>query len=192
MSLLDNAEERIIDSLFVLHSISRSKEVESMKSKSKITWKSKKSWRDKMEKPAESKVVDVPPKMQKRFGTGKMIIATPMIIDGIVRKIPKGKLATVVQIMDKLCEDFGTDTACPMTTGIFLGIVAKAAEEDRAAGRKKIAPYWRVLKSNGELNPKFPGGMETHAAKLEAEGHEIEKIRKTWKVRDFEKRLAEL
>ncbi len=137
-------------------------------------------------------MVDVPPKMQKRFGTGKMIIATPMIIDGIVRKIPKGKLATVAQIMDKLCEDFGTDSACPMTTGIFLRIVAEAAEEDRAAGREGIASYWRVLKTKGALNPKYPGGMEAHAAKLEAEGHTVEKIRKTWKVQDFEKRLAKL
>ena len=151
-----------------------------------------KSWRDKRDKPQEPKVVNVPEKMQKRFGTGRMIIATPMIIDGIVRKIPKGKLVTVSAIMDRLAEDFGTDSACPITTGIFLGIVAKAAEEDRAAGREQIAPYWRVLKSKGALNPKFPGGMEAHAAKLEAEGHEISKIRKTWKVRDFEQRLTEL
>ncbi len=149
-------------------------------------------WRDKLEKPQEPKVVDVSEKMQARFGKGKMIIATSMIIDGIVRKIPKGKLTTVSTIMDRLCEDFGTDSACPMTTGIFLGIVAKAAEENRAAGRKKIAPYWRVLKSKGALNPKFPGGMDAHAAKLEAEGHEIDRTRKTWKVQDFSKRLARL
>lgn len=149
-------------------------------------------WRDKLEKPQEPKVVDVSEKMQARFGKGKMIIATPMIIDGIVRKIPKGKLTTVSAIMDRLCEEFGTDSACPMTTGIFLGIVAKAAEEDRAAGHKQIAPYWRVLKSKGALNPKSPGGIEAHAEKLQAEGHTVEKIRKTWKVRDFSKQLVRL
>ena len=151
-----------------------------------------KSWRDKRDKQQEPKIVDVPEKMQARFGKGKMIIATPMIIDGIVRKILKGKLATVGQIMDRLCADYKTEAACPMTTGIFLNIVAKAAEEDRAAGRKGIAPYWRVLKTKGALNPKFPGGMEAHAAKLEEEGHEIDRTRKTWKVKNFEKRLAEI
>jgi hypothetical protein len=151
-----------------------------------------KSWREKRDKPQEPKVVDVPAKMQKRFGKGRMIIATPTIIDGIVRKIPKGKLTTVSAIMDRLVADFGTDSACPITTGIFLNIVAKAAEEDRAAGRKQIAPYWRVLKSKGALNPKYPGGMQAHAAKLEEEGHEIDKVRKTWKVADYEKRLAKL
>ena len=149
-------------------------------------------WRDKLDKPQEPKVVDVPEKMQARFGTGRMIIATPMIIDGIVRKIPKGKLVTVSVIMDRLAQDSGADSACPMTTGIFLRIVAEAAEEDRAAGRKEIAPYWRVLKTKGALNPKYPGGMEAHAAKLEEEGHEIDKVRKTWKVVDFEKQLAKI
>lgn len=151
-----------------------------------------KSWREKRDKPQEPKVVEVPAKMQKRFGKGKMIIATPMIIDGIVRTIPKGKLATVSAIMDRLAADFDTDSACPITTGIFLNIVAKAAEEDRAAGRKRIAPYWRVLKTKGALNPKYPGGMQAHAAKLEEEGHEIDKVRKTWKVTDYEKRLVKL
>lgn len=154
--------------------------------------KSKKSWRDKLEKPAEPKIVEIPERMRKQWGPGTMVIGTAMLVDSLVRKVPSGKLVTVSQIMDRLAQDSGADSACPMTTGIFLRIVAEAAEEDRAAGRKEIAPYWRVLKTKGALNPKFPGGIEGHAAELEAEGHEISKIRKTWKVRDFEKRLAEL
>jgi alkylated DNA nucleotide flippase Atl1 len=120
-----------------------------------------------------------------------MVIATPRIIDGIVRKIPRGKLVTVAQIMDRLCADYETEAACPMTTGIFLNIVAKAAEEDRAQRQGQIAPYWRVLRTKGTLNPKFPGGMDAQAEKLIKEGHEIDRTRKTWKVQDFEKRLAE-
>jgi alkylated DNA nucleotide flippase Atl1 len=151
-----------------------------------------KSWREKRDKEQAPMVVKIEGKMRERFGPGRMVIATPKIIDGIVRKIPEGRLVTVGQIMDRLCADYNTETACPMTTGIFLNIVAKAAEEDRAAGRKQIAPYWRVLKSKGALNPKFPGGMDAHAAKLEAEGYEIDRTRKTWKVADYEKRLANL
>lgn len=149
-------------------------------------------WRDKRDKLAEPQIVDVPPKMQPRFGPGRMVIATPKIIDGIVREIPKRKLATVSQIMEKLCRDFKTDSACPITTGIFLNIVARAAEEERAAGQKDLAPYWRVLKTGGALNPKYPGGMEEHARMLADEGHKISKVRKTWKVQNFEKRLAEI
>lgn len=149
-----------------------------------------KSWREKRDKKLEPQVVKIEGKMRERFGPGRMVIATPKIIDGMVRKVPKGKLATVNQIMNGLCEEYGTDAACPMTTGIFLGIVAKAAEEERAAGMKRIAPYWRVLKTKGTLNPKYPGGMENQAEKLEAEGHRIDKTRKTWKVNNFEKQLV--
>ncbi|MBD3284986.1 hypothetical protein GF359_01295 [candidate division WOR-3 bacterium] len=149
-----------------------------------------KSWREKRDKEQEPQVVKIVGKMRDRFGPGKMVIATPGIIDGMVRKVPEGKLATINQIMDKLCEEYETEAACPMTTGIFIGIVAKAAEEERAAGMKRIAPYWRVLKTKGALNPKYPGGMETQAVRLEQEGHKIDRTRKTWRVADFEEKLV--
>ena len=34
-------------------------------------------------------------------------------------------------------------------------------------------PYWRTLKANGELNEKYPNGIEAQKEKLEAEGHTI-------------------
>ena len=57
-----------------------------------------------------------------------------------------------------------------------------------------MAPYWRVTKSDGSLNPKFPGGVEAQARRLEAEGHKIELSRtgKPKKVRNFEKYLVKL
>jgi alkylated DNA nucleotide flippase Atl1 len=67
-----------------------------------------------------------------------------------------------------------------------------AAEEDLQIGKKRITPYWRVIKSNGSLNPKFPGGVKAQAARLKKEGHKIisGKGRKPPKVQNFEKSLA--
>ena len=61
-------------------------------------------------------------------------------------------------------------------------------------GKKDITPYWRTLKSKGELNQKYPGGVETQTARLEAEGHTIEpsKGKKPPKVKDFEEALVEV
>jgi hypothetical protein len=61
-------------------------------------------------------------------------------------------------------------------------------------GRKDITPYWRTLKSKGELNEKYPGGVEGQAIRLQAEGHTIEpgKNNKPRKVKDFEKELVEV
>ena len=79
-----------------------------------------------------------------------------------------------------------------MTMGIFLMIVAQAAEEDFQAGKKRISPYWRVIKSDGSLNPKFPGGVQAQALHLKEEGHDIvaDKGNKPPRVRDFEKALV--
>jgi len=81
-----------------------------------------------------------------------------------------------------------------MTTGIFAGIAARAAEEMATEGKKDITPYWRTLKSKGELNEKYPGGLEAQAIRLRAEGHTIElgKNNKPRKVKDFEKELVEV
>jgi len=32
---------------------------------------------------------------------------------------------------------------------------------------------WRTLKAGGELNPKYPGGVEGQRARLESEGHKV-------------------
>ncbi len=85
-------------------------------------WKSRKSWREKLERPPEGlpKVVDGPPKWEKRFGGRRVLVPTPLQVDELIRKIPKGKLATVRQIRDRLAKDSGADATCPMTTGIHL------------------------------------------------------------------------
>ncbi len=156
-------------------------------------FKSRTSWREKLEKkhPSHGKVVDIPPKMQKRFGTGTMLIPRPLDVDALICKVQKGKLVTVTQIRERLAKDAHADSACPMTTGIFLRIVAETAEEDLRRGRKPITPYWRVIKADGSLNPKFPGSTEAQAAHLEKEGHTIlpAKGKKPPKVKDFEKYL---
>jgi hypothetical protein len=123
-----------------------------------------------------------------------MLIPKPLDVDALMRKIEKGKLATVEQIRERLAKDFGADFSCPMTTGIFLRIAAETAEEDLSKGEKQITPYWRVVKADGSLNPKFPGGVEAQAARLREEGHSIEpgKGKKPPRVKDFEKSLQRL
>lgn len=157
-------------------------------------FKSRTPWREKLEKEQEPRVVDVPPKMVKRFGTGKMLIPTPLLVDALIRKTQKGKLVTMNQIRERLAKDFHVNSTCPLTTGIFIRIAAEAAEEDLRMGKKRITPYWRVLKADGSLNEKFPGGAEAQAAYLKEEGYSIlaGKGKKPPKVKEFEKYLQKL
>lgn len=156
--------------------------------------KEKTTWRAKLERDHHShgKIVQVPPKMQKQWGRGTMVIPEPLKLDALVRTVKKGKLVTVPQLMDRLATDAGADCACPMTTGIFLRIVAETAEEDLREGRRRITPYWRVLKKGGLLNPKYPGGVKAQAARLKEEGHRIApgKGKKAPVVVEYEKVLV--
>jgi len=153
--------------------------------------KSKVSWREKLEKPQQPKVVKVPPKMS-RFGKGTMLVPTPGLVDELIRRVPKGSLVTVGELRRKLAADFAADVTCPLTTGIFVRIAAEVAEEDRANGRRQITPYWRVVKDDGSLNPKFPGGEQLQTRWLRAEGFTVVRKGNRAAVKDFEGRLATL
>jgi alkylated DNA nucleotide flippase Atl1 len=157
----------------------------------KSKFKGRIPWREKLEKPQRPKIVKIPPSMA-RFGKGTMLIPTPKLVDGLLRQVPKGKLVTVGEIRKRLANDFAADVTCPLTTGIFVRIVAEAAEEDGANGRQRITPYWRVVKDNGGLNPKFPGGEQLQARYLRGEGLSVAHKGKRTVVKDFEKRLVVL
>jgi len=144
-----------------------------MKRSTSTPFTSRTSWRAKLEKEQEPKIVDVPARMQRQWGEGKMLIPRPLDVDALVREVPRGKLVTVNQIRARLASEHGADCTCPMTTGIFLRIAAETAEEDRRAGKRRITPYWRVLREGGRLNDKYPGGVVAQARQLEAEGHEV-------------------
>lgn len=133
------------------------------------TKKPAKSWKLKMEKPSEPEIVKLPPNMPAAWGKGTMVIVTPKIIDALVNTVPQGKLITIGAMRKKFAHDYETDTTCPLTTGIFLRIVAEAAEENRREGKNNITPYWRVVRDTGEMIDKFPGGIEAHAKKLKDE-----------------------
>jgi hypothetical protein len=103
----------------------------------------------------------------------------------LMDKVPKGKLTSINELRAALAKKHGTDIACPITTGIFAWIAANAAEEAAAAGAKRITPYWRTLKTGGELNPKYPGGLDELRRKLEAEGHRVQQKGKRHFVENF-------
>ena len=110
---------------------------------------------------------------------GTLLIPTPLLVDAIVRTVPRGKLITPDQIRERLAERYGADRTCPLCTGIFLNIVAGAAEEG-SGDPESMTPYWRVVRENGALIEKFPAGIERQAALLSAEGHGV--IFGKWKV----------
>jgi alkylated DNA nucleotide flippase Atl1 len=157
--------------------------------------KTRKPWSEKLHTDQPAKVVPIPPKMRRRFGSlrksATILIPRPLDVDALIRKVPRGKLVTQGHLREKLARDAAADVACPITTGIFVRIVAEAAEESARAGKGRITPYWRVVRDDGRLLEKLPGGPAAQAERLAEEGHQIDDSGKL-RVKDPDRALMRL
>ena len=127
----------------------------------------------------------------EKYGGDRMYVAPPIEYDRVMRTIPYGRLTTVGEIREYFARQSGADFTEPITAGIFVSIAAWASFQRT----EDETPYWRTLKAGGELNPKYPGGVEAQKEKLEAEGHAVIKKGRTnirYDVKDYEKLLVPL
>ena len=153
----------------------------------------KKTWQEKLaDDKGFPKVCPIDATRSKRWGTGTFVIPAPMEVDRLMRQVPRGRVTTIDELRKTLARRHGATIACPITTGIFSWIAAHAAAEAESEGKTRTTPFWRTLKSNGELNPKYPGGTAELALRLTAEGHKIIMKGKRYFVESFQERLATL
>lgn len=150
----------------------------------------KKSFNEKLQDSKDMpKIIEVTdPKAVMRYGGTKMLIAPPLAYDAIMKKVPLGKVITPDYIKNYLAQKYEADYTCPLTAGIFMNIAANASPE-RGVDE---TPYWRTLKKDGELNEKYPDGIEGQKLLLEREGHTIIQKGKRYFVQDFMDKRFEL
>lgn len=128
------------------------------------------------------------PATVRKYGGDRMYFAPPIDYDRAMRRVPRGMVTTVGEIRAFFAREAGADFTEPITAGVFVSIAAWASFQRQA----DETPYWRTLKAGGELNPKYPGGIEAQREKLEAEGHTvIRRGRKNFRyyVENYEKVL---
>ena len=85
---------------------------------------------------------------------------TPRIVEAYIRKIPKGVSVSPQTLRKDLANEYKAEATCPVTTGIFLRIVAEAAYEQHLAGKplKDLAPFWRVIDEQSPTAKKLSFG----------------------------------
>lgn len=141
-----------------------------------------KSWLERYERMkfvAKSKGVPMVCKVGK---SETLYIPSPEQVENIIMRVQKGKLTTIQTICEKLAKEHKTTKGCPMTTGQFMVLISNVNEE-----KKGKTPWWRVLKSDGELHPKYPKNQKKL---LEEEGHKIIKKNNKFYVKDYQTKLA--
>jgi hypothetical protein len=130
-------------------------------------------------------IADIEKHRERYFGgAGKMLIPCPATVAAQLRRIPEHQLISKELLQQKLAEQFKVRVACPFATKKALQTIARDASQ--------TAPYWRVIKKNGELFSYFPGGIQGHADRLRQEGFTIDATGKAPKVQHFREHLVDL
>lgn len=101
-----------------------------------------------------------------------MLISSPAEIATYLQAIPRGQTRTVARMRSDLAGRARADAMCPVTTAIFLKVVAEVAIRDMEAGRRldEVAPFWRIVTPNSKIAAGLscgPEGVE-HYARLDA------------------------
>ncbi len=128
-------------------------------------------------------VVAIPKNREKFFGrSGKMLLPSRASVEMLIAQIPENQVITVDRLEKTLAAQFEADVSCPVTTKKALAAIA--------TDPVKTVAYWRVIRKNGQLYAKFPGGVEGHAAHLRSEGFEVDNSGKAPKVKNFADRVV--
>jgi len=118
--------------------------------------RAKKTWAEKMNaKPPHHVVLD------KDFAGipkgAKLHISSPVEIAAELKTIPPGSFMSIQAFRRRLAEKNKCDATCPVSTSIFLRIVAEHTWEEfnSSSSTQDLAPFWRVVESSSPMAKKL-------------------------------------
>lgn len=124
----------------------------------------KKTWSEKFQTPPpETQVLDKPYAGQPAGAV--MLISSPTEIQEYIENIPRGATKTPVELRDDLAKKHKADFTCPLTTGIFLRIIAEKSLEEGPP----LVPFWRIVEPKSPLAKKLSCGPDFIVAQRAAE-----------------------
>jgi len=98
-----------------------------------------------------------------------MLISSPGEIANYLSRIPKDETRTMDRMRNELARKAGANAMCPVTTAIYLRVVAEVALADLAEGKRleQVVPFWRVVLPGSKVAQKLSCGPD-HLAHLAA------------------------
>lgn len=104
-----------------------------------------------------------------------MLISSPGEIANFVSSIPQGKTATIARLRSDLARRAKADAMCPVTTSIFLKVVAEVGLAEMASGKSMadVAPFWRIIEPGSKLAAKLSCGSDGIEHLLRLDGYEV-------------------
>ncbi|MFN4997084.1 MAG: hypothetical protein ACK5EM_10320 [Burkholderiales bacterium] len=118
--------------------------------------RAKKTWAEKMNAKPPHHVV-----LEKDFAGipkgAKLHISSPVEIAAELKTIPPGSFMSIQAFRRRLAEKNKCDATCPVSTSIFLRIVAEHTWEEfnSSSSTQDLAPFWRVVESSSPMAKKL-------------------------------------
>ena len=101
-----------------------------------------------------------------------LFIGTPQLIANYIEAIPSGETVSIVKLRNQLARRNQCDAMCPVSTAIFLRIVAEYAIDEMDNGKTPgdVVPFWRAIGPDDKVAKKLSVGSEwiAHQRSLEA------------------------
>jgi hypothetical protein len=96
-----------------------------------------------------------------------MLISSPGELANYIARIPRGETRTIDRLRNELARKAGAQSMCPVTTAIYLKVVAEVALQDLAEGKllDQVVPFWRVVLPDSKVAGKLSCGRD-HVAHL--------------------------
>ncbi len=120
----------------------------------------KKTWQQKFEYPKDEQIKVLEKNFVDIKAGEKMLISTPKKIAEYINSIPQGENRNISIMRKDLAHNAGADKTCPLTTGIFMRIIAERSLELMADDRPPLAPFWKVIDPASPLAKKLSCGPE--------------------------------
>ena len=87
----------------------------------------------------------------------KLHISCPIEVAQELKNIPAGTTMSIQAFRRRLAEKNNCDATCPVSTSIFLKIVAEHAWEEynRTGSTQDLAPFWRTVDASSPMAKKL-------------------------------------
>ncbi|MFN3644726.1 MAG: hypothetical protein ACK4TB_17590 [Gemmobacter sp.] len=101
-----------------------------------------------------------------------MYIGSPGVFANYIARIPSGETRTIERMRNELARRNDAAATCPVTTAIYLKVVAEVALDDLDKGKSldSVVPFWRVVEPGSKIARRLScdDGMIAHFRALEA------------------------
>ncbi len=100
-----------------------------------------------------------------------LFVPTPGLLAARILAIPEGGTLEVRTLRDALARAHDADATCPVTTALFLRIVAEAAWDDLQDGTPldRVIPFWRAIDAASPVAARLRCGPDWIRDRREAE-----------------------